>query len=134
MFNMYFEKVSENKSEMETKGFDYFINTDIDDNSVVSISTFIKDKHFHFSELVDNFNIALNAIKSYNTNHSANNVTADEAYTVSINREENTIFITIFDLDFDVDILIQSYTYALGYLQSCMINCYAGNKGGEINA
>lgn len=134
MLNIYIEKVSENKVEAKTKGFDYFINTDIDDESAVSISTFVKDKHFHFKELVDNFNIALNAVKSYNANHSVNNVTADEAYTVSIDRAENTISVTIFDPNFDVDSLIQSYTYAVGYLQSYLINCGTVQNGGNSNA
>lgn len=129
MTNLYLEH-----SKKEKDSFDYFISTDIDDNGIVSIETYIKDKHIHFSELVENFNITLNAIKSYTTNHSTNNATYDEAYEISVNHEENTITVTIFDPDFDVDSLIKSYTYSVGYLQCHLINSYATNNGGEINA
>ena len=122
MMNMYFEKVSENKAETEEKLFAYFINTDIEDNGVVNISTFVQDKHFLFQELVDNFRIMLNAVKSYSIYNSIGVLTSDKDSSLLIDWAEHTISVEILNPDFDVEDIVSQFTYAVGYLQCGMIN------------
>lgn len=124
MTNMYIEYTAEENNTNDVKEFNYFINTDIEDNGIVKIETFIKYKHFHFKELVKNFNIVLNAVKSFNPESPIEEIAIDEeSYTITTTPEDSTISVTILDSNFDLDSLVQGYTYAVGYLQSCMLNC-----------
>lgn len=138
MLNFYLESVSNKEKTNDVKGYSYFIDTDINDRGTATIHISIRDKHFHYAELVNNLSIVLNAVKMSYSNLADDDIYDEvyddeysESYIIENDPDESCIRITIFKPDFDVDCLLQNATYSLGYLQGCMLACSATQKGGE---
>lgn len=93
-------------------------------NNYGSIKVKIFDKTFDPYGLMDSFSMAVNAIKSWHSENSDVNSSTDErTYEIGIDPKTGCISVDIFTADFNVDELMRSFAYSIGYLQGCFINC-----------
>ena len=129
MANIYFEKIYETNNN-ETRSFAFNVNADIYESGLAEVCTYIKDKHSHFKDVIDIFATALTAVKSCMPTCASIENKDEKSYLLEINPDESTVSVKIFNSDFDIERLVQNYTYAVGYLQSCLINAGTVWEGG----
>lgn len=129
MINIYFEHSNANKNTDEAKEFAFNVNADIYESGLAEVCTYIKDKHSHFKDVVDVFSTAIKAVKSFLPVCFDIDNENEQSYSLEIEPDEGTVSVKIFNSEFDVEELMQNYTYAVGYLQCSLLNCDNAKKG-----
>lgn len=130
--NFYVEEYSGNFDS-----FDYNLNAEINGDGTGEICAYINHSRINFNNMVSDFKSMLSCLRSHFELSDYNFVSSevinpeDKAYEISINPTESEITVQIFGADFKQDSLVQSFAYAIGYIQSFLLHGEVISDGEE---
>lgn len=120
--NIYIEEYS---GQYDT--FDYFISADVENSGNITITAFLNHDRISFHQLLADFKNMLCSIKA---NYRNTKYDGDESKTtpdckefeVKMSPDDNEVIVILYHADFDTESLIESFAYAVGYVQSFMLH------------
>ena len=118
--NFYIEEYSGDFSD-----FDYFLNAELEDGVTV-ISAFLNHHRVNFHHLLGDFKCMLCSLEAYyrNTKYDGDESKATpdgKEFEIKVSPDDNEVTVILYHADFDTDSLINSFAYAVGYVQSFML-------------
>ena len=121
--NFYIEEYSGDFSD-----FDYFLNAELKDGVTV-ISAFLNHDRVNFHHLLVDFKCMLCSLKERFRNEQGvdKSIAAleNKGYEVKMNPDEHEVTVTLYHADLDTESLIESFAYAIGYVQSFMLHGFS---------
>lgn len=121
--NFYIEEYSGDFSD-----FDYFLNAELKDGVTV-ISAFLNHDRIHFGHMIVDFKCMLCSLKERFRNEQGvdKSIVAleNKEYEVKMDPNEREVTVTLYHADLDTESLIESFAYAVGYIQSFMLHGFS---------
>lgn len=110
--------------------FDYFLNANIESN-VINITAFLNHDRIHFGHMIVDFKCMLCSLKERFRNEQGvdKSIVAleNKEYEVKMDPNEREVTVTLYHADLDTESLIESFAYAVGYIQSFMLHGFSEN-------
>lgn len=121
--NFYIEEYSGDFSD-----FDYFLNAELKDGVTV-ISAFLNHDRVNFHHLLVDIKCMLCSLKERFRNEQGvdKSIVAleNKEYEVKMDPNEREVTVTLYHADLDTESLIESFAYAVGYIQSFMLHGFS---------
>ena len=120
--NIYIEEYS---GQYDT--FDYFISADVENGGIITITAFLNHDRINFGHMVNDFKCMLCSLEAYyrNTKYDGDESKATpdgKEFEIKVSPDDNEVTVILYHADFDTDSLINSFAYAVGYVQSFMLH------------
>lgn len=124
--NIYFEEYS---GQYDT--FDYFISADFENSGIITVTAFFNHDRINFDHMLKDFKCMLCSIKEYfrmadkEVDESSKASSESREYELKLNPGEHEVTVTLYNVDFDSESLIESFAYSIGYIQSFMLHRFS---------
>ena len=122
--NIYIEEYS---GQYDT--FDYFISADVENGGIITITAFLNHDRINFGHMVNDFKCMLCSLEErFRHEQGVNKSKAapeNKEYEVKMDPNEREVTVTLYHADLDTESLIESFAYAVGYIQSFMLHGFS---------